>query len=61
MEGPWYVNVNPSQSSSQQLTMNMRHTAVFYNRFAGRTALLDYAAEKGIPVFQTAAKPWSTG
>ncbi|KAM0786606.1 argininosuccinate synthetase [Microbotryomycetes sp. NB124-2] len=33
---------------------------VFYNRFAGRTALLDYAAEKGIPVFQTAAKPWST-
>lgn len=32
----------------------------FYNRFAGRSALLDYAAEKGIPVFQTAAKPWST-
>jgi hypothetical protein len=22
---------------------------------------LDFAAEKGIPVFQTAAKPWSTG
>lgn len=34
---------------------------VFYNRFAGRNALLDYAASKGIPVFQTAAKPWSTG
>lgn len=34
--------------------------AVFYERFAGRQALLDFAAEKGIPVFQTAAKPWST-
>ena len=34
---------------------------VFYERFAGRQALLDFAAEKGIPVFQTAAKPWSTG
>ncbi|KAI8849728.1 argininosuccinate synthase [Chytridium lagenaria] len=33
---------------------------LFYNRFPGRTALLEYAAEKGIPVFQTAAKPWST-
>lgn len=33
----------------------------FYDRFAGRAALLAYAAEKGIPVFQTAAKPWSTG
>ncbi|KAG0144320.1 hypothetical protein CROQUDRAFT_134462 [Cronartium quercuum f. sp. fusiforme G11] len=32
----------------------------FYNRFAGRSALLDFAGEKGIPVFQTAAKPWST-
>ncbi|SGZ26508.1 BQ5605_C024g09929 [Microbotryum silenes-dioicae] len=32
----------------------------FYNRFAGRAALLDYAKEKDIPVFQTAAKPWST-
>ncbi|GLB43371.1 putative argininosuccinate synthetase [Lyophyllum shimeji] len=32
----------------------------FYNRFAGRQALLDYAAEKGIPVAQTKAKPWST-
>jgi argininosuccinate synthase len=34
---------------------------VFYERFAGRQALLDYAASKGVPVFQTAAKPWSTG
>ncbi|BEJ12970.1 hypothetical protein CspHIS471_0301440 [Cutaneotrichosporon sp. HIS471] len=33
---------------------------VFYNRFAGRSALIDYAAEKGIPVTQTQAKPWST-
>ncbi|KAF8998520.1 argininosuccinate synthetase [Cyathus striatus] len=32
----------------------------FYNRFAGRQALLAYADEKGIPVAQTAAKPWST-
>ncbi|KAH0582561.1 Argininosuccinate synthase [Termitomyces sp. J132] len=32
----------------------------FYNRFAGRQALLDYAAQKGIPVAQTKAKPWST-
>lgn len=33
----------------------------FYNRFAGRAALLAFAAEKRIPVQQTAAKPWSTG
>jgi argininosuccinate synthase len=32
----------------------------FYNRFAGRQALLQFAAEKNIPVQQTAAKPWST-
>ncbi|KAF8442301.1 argininosuccinate synthetase [Boletus edulis BED1] len=32
----------------------------FYNRFPGRQALLTYAAEKQIPVQQTAAKPWST-
>ncbi|CAG8551949.1 5016_t:CDS:2 [Acaulospora morrowiae] len=32
----------------------------FYERFPGRQALLNYAAEKGIPVVQTAAKPWST-
>lgn len=32
----------------------------FYDRFAGRSALLDYAAKNGIPVTQTAAKPWST-
>ncbi|KAI9453598.1 putative argininosuccinate synthase [Russula earlei] len=32
----------------------------FYHRFAGRQALLSYAAEKQIRVQQTAAKPWST-
>ncbi|KAJ3073515.1 argininosuccinate synthetase [Quaeritorhiza haematococci] len=32
----------------------------FYERFPGRQALLEYAAQKGIPVVQTAAKPWST-
>jgi len=34
--------------------------AEFYNRFPGRQALLAYAEEKGIPVVQTASKPWST-
>ncbi|CAN6631808.1 argininosuccinate synthase [Trichomonascus vanleenenianus] len=32
----------------------------FFNRFVGRKDLLDYAAEKNIPVAQTKAKPWST-
>ncbi|KAI9728696.1 MAG: argininosuccinate synthetase [Chrysothrix sp. TS-e1954] len=31
----------------------------FYNRFAGRQALLDYAAKSGIPVTSTKSKPWS--
>ena len=31
----------------------------FFNRFQGRNDLLDYAAEKGIPVTSTKAKPWS--
>jgi len=35
-------------------------TPEFYHRFAGRQALLEYAAQKQIPVRQTAAKPWST-
>ena len=30
----------------------------FFNRFPGREALLDYAAEKGIPVTSTKSKPW---
>lgn len=33
---------------------------VFFNRFAGRNDLLEYAASKNIPVTQTKAKPWST-
>ena len=32
---------------------------MFYNRFKGRNDLLDYAAEKGIPVTSTKSKPWS--
>jgi argininosuccinate synthase len=36
------------------------YCVVFFNRFAGRSALLDFAAEKGIQVAQTKAKPWST-
>ncbi|KAF6071887.1 Arginosuccinate synthase family protein [Candida albicans] len=32
----------------------------FFQRFAGRKDLLDYAASKNIPVAQTKAKPWST-
>lgn len=32
----------------------------FFNRFQGRKDLLAYAEEKGIPVTQTQAKPWST-
>jgi len=31
----------------------------FYERFAGRNDLLDYAAKTGIPVSSTKAKPWS--
>ncbi|KAJ0343306.1 hypothetical protein COL922a_000035 [Colletotrichum nupharicola] len=31
----------------------------FYNRFQGRNDLLDYAAERGIPVTSTKAKPYS--
>jgi argininosuccinate synthase len=43
----------------QSFFTNSKHLE-FYNRFPGRQALLAYAAEKGIPVQQTAAKPWST-
>lgn len=31
----------------------------FYDRFAGRNDLLDYAAQSGVPVSSTKAKPWS--
>ncbi|CDK26680.1 unnamed protein product [Kuraishia capsulata CBS 1993] len=33
---------------------------LFFERFAGRKDLLEYAAEKNIEVTQTKAKPWST-
>ncbi|CAG8973990.1 hypothetical protein HYALB_00011568 [Hymenoscyphus albidus] len=32
---------------------------VFYERFAGRADLLDYAEKSGIPVSSTKSKPWS--
>jgi len=32
---------------------------VFYERFAGRNDLLNYAAKTGIPVSSTKSKPWS--
>jgi len=35
-------------------------TKEFYNRFAGRQALIEYAGKNNIPVAQTTAKPWST-
>jgi len=31
----------------------------FYDRFAGRNDLFDYAAKSGIPVSSTKSKPWS--
>ena len=31
----------------------------FYERFAGRAALLEFASEKGIPVTSTKSAPWS--
>ncbi|MCJ1284778.1 argininosuccinate synthetase [Xylographa opegraphella] len=31
----------------------------FYNRFAGRNDLLEYAAQQSIPVTSTKSKPWS--
>lgn len=38
----------------------LMHRPEFYERFAGRQALLEFAAKSGIPVAQTTAKPWST-
>jgi len=31
----------------------------FYERFKGRNDLLEFAAQQGIPVTSTKAKPWS--
>ncbi|KAG6832655.1 Argininosuccinate synthase [Tephrocybe sp. NHM501043] len=53
LPGACYTTFSPDLRHSSIVT-------VFYNRFAGRQALLDFAAEKGIPVAQTKAKPWST-
>lgn len=56
MASPRYVTQprsNPTHSTHPP-------TTEFYNRFPGRQALLAFAAEKNIPVQQTAAKPWST-
>ena len=44
----------------QVCILNCLEYIEFYERFVGRNALLDFAAKSGIPVFQTAAKPWST-
>lgn len=57
MENSWYV------ISYTKFRFDDRNSTIlleFYHRFAGRQALLAYAAEKNIPVAQTAAKPWST-
>ena len=54
MASPGYVHSHTPPS------LNPTSLAEFYNRFAGRQALLAYAAEKSIPVQQTASKPWST-
>lgn len=32
---------------------------MFFNRFQGRSDLLEYAASKGVPVVQTKSKPYS--
>lgn len=60
LEGSQYATSSLPAPFASFLTSSLPLCLVFYERFAGRAALLDYAAEKGIPVFQTAAKPWST-
>jgi hypothetical protein len=57
MEDPWYV----LPWGCTLLVYLTKLQIDFYRRFAGRPALLEYAAQKNIPVAQTAAKPWSTG
>jgi argininosuccinate synthase len=42
------------------IKLTLPNRTEFYNRFAGRQALLDFASKNSIPVQQTAAKPWST-
>lgn len=55
---PW--RLPGSWGNQPRLKAHIHCTTDFYNRFPGRQALLAYAAEKNIPVQQTAAKPWST-
>lgn len=42
------------------ISCKIQNALEFFGRFQGRSDLLAYAAEKGIPVTQTKAKPWST-
>jgi argininosuccinate synthase len=55
---PWRLPGMSHDKKSQY--SNSSSPLEFYNRFAGRQALLDYASQNKIPVQQTAAKPWST-
>ena len=49
-----------SRFSSPSWPLSSPRSLEFYTRFGGRQDLLKYAAEKKIPVTQTADKPWST-
>jgi argininosuccinate synthase len=60
---PWRIPGKPTTfhlSNQPPHTISFFFFQEFYNRFAGRQALLQFAAEKNIPVQQTVAKPWST-
>lgn len=52
--------VRSPELSNLPILIHFLFLTEFYNRFAGRQALLAYAAEMSIPVTQTTAKPWST-
>lgn len=56
---PWRIP-GTSHNVIESTTTFLNSFPEFYNRFAGRQALLSYAAEQAIPVTQTTAKPWST-
>ncbi len=60
MADSWYVYVLSRAKFGDPQRFVRQPNAEFYHRFAGRQALLSYAAEKQIPVKQTVAKPWST-
>ncbi|KAJ3416935.1 Tripartite DNA replication factor [Chytridiales sp. JEL 0842] len=73
-EGAQYVSHGCTGKGNDQVRFELGYLALeptikiiapwripaFFERFPGRSALLEYAAQKGIPVVQTAAKPWST-